>query len=152
LKSQATITKLSDLGVSKQQAHLWQRIATIPETDFERLIGVAVGKAEAGIEAASKRKRQSINGHFSPFATAMADSKATHYGNKIVQLSAKSLRALSREERVSLIAMLRLNIDELACDCIRRGWRGWTPRQVQRYQAARRQPWESVAVAETGSS
>jgi len=45
LKSQATITNLSDLGVSKQQAYLWQLIATIPETEFERLIGVAVGKA-----------------------------------------------------------------------------------------------------------
>lgn len=51
--------KLSDLGVTKQQSSRWQKLADLPDREFESRVGLATEKAEAGIDAASKQKRKS---------------------------------------------------------------------------------------------
>jgi hypothetical protein len=58
MKSQATTSKLSDLGVTKSQSSQWQRLADLEDDDFEAMVAVAKHKATGGIDRAQQPKRK----------------------------------------------------------------------------------------------
>lgn len=50
LKSQAVTPKLTDLGITKSQSSEWQRLARLPEPEFERIIDAAKAKVITALD------------------------------------------------------------------------------------------------------
>ena len=108
-KATFTPPTLTDLGVTKQQSSRWQKIAALPEAEFESRVDIAVGKAEASIDAASKPKRK-------PRTKSDADHPigvVSRWGVKVRKLMVLGMRAMLPPERVEFLQMVQMQVDDL---------------------------------------
>jgi N6-adenosine-specific RNA methylase IME4 len=61
LKQPRDVTpKLAEIGISKSQSANWQRLAKLPEKDFENKVGAAKRKAVNALDGTAKRDRQEM--------------------------------------------------------------------------------------------
>jgi N6-adenosine-specific RNA methylase IME4 len=58
LKSQAATPKLVDLGVTKTESSRWQKIAAMPEPEFEQRVAVAKREAVRSVEATTAERTE----------------------------------------------------------------------------------------------
>jgi N6-adenosine-specific RNA methylase IME4 len=58
LKLQAGIPKLSDLGVTAIESHRWQKLAAMPDAEFERFVEAAKREAVRSIEVSAAERAQ----------------------------------------------------------------------------------------------
>jgi hypothetical protein len=56
MKSQPATSKLSDLNINKSQSSRWQKLADIPDNDFEELVNHTKQKAAAAVDRAQQPK------------------------------------------------------------------------------------------------
>jgi hypothetical protein len=79
MKSQAATSKLRDLNINKSQSSRWQKLADIPDDDFEQIVSHAQQKATAAVDRAQqpkpkrpKRKQPGANSG-DPIAACLAE-------------------------------------------------------------------------------
>jgi hypothetical protein len=87
--------KLSDLNISKSQSSKWQKLAGIPDGDFEQVVASAQHKASAAVDRAQQSKPKSKKST----AEAAADVPASEPESEPAPDAPKTEKAKSRPVR-----------------------------------------------------
>lgn len=99
-----TAPKLSDLGITKNESSRWQKLAAIPETQFEQAVSAAKEVAGEVTTAAMLRIERAQTGKVKPKEAANEDETYTETEHLIDQLRG-SVSTLSEEnDRLANIA------------------------------------------------
>lgn len=107
-----TAPTLSDIGVTKDQSHRWQKLASLPKQEQEAKIALAKKSAADAIDAATVR-RNGANGHKQKEPTPTILSLVERNAGKIRKTIVAMLKTFTVSEREEFIAALRYQLDDL---------------------------------------
>lgn len=102
-------TKLSDLGISKNESSTWQKLAKIPEAEFEKRLNVAKENLEhlttKKILAVVPVKRERVEQEDDPHGSERA--------SRLVEMLVRAFRSWPGDEQVSFLNLARKTLDNL---------------------------------------